>query len=158
MRAFLVGHHSRYHCQRRATRYILSLPFMSGTSCKDRLLKTSLLPLSYWHEYLDIVYLYKTLVLSNGNNMKVKTTTTHRLTRGNSETGKIILKVPQLNTLTFQRSYFADLPGHSTVYHQIYASRTSQLVNLNAAYFNIIKTLLKRSVKLIFLKRLKQCA
>ena len=90
--------------QRRATRYILSVPFMSGTSYKDRLLKTSLLPLSYWHEYLDMVYVYKALVLSNDNNIKVKTT--HRLTRGNSETGKIILKVPQLNTLTLQNSYY----------------------------------------------------
>ena len=76
---------------------------MSGTSYKDRLLKTSLLPLSYWHEYLDMVYLYKALVLSNDNNIKVKTT--HRL-KGNSETGKIILKVPQLNSSTFQNSYY----------------------------------------------------
>ena len=90
--------------QRRATRYISSLPFMSGTSYKERLLKISSLPLSYWHEYLDMVYLYKALVLSNDNNMKVKTT--HRLTRGNSETGKIILKVPHLNAITFQNSCY----------------------------------------------------
>ena len=50
-----------------------------------------------------MMYLYKALVLSNDNSIKVKTT--HRLTRGNSETGKIILKVPPLNTLSFQNSY-----------------------------------------------------
>ncbi|CAB4044921.1 Hypothetical predicted protein, partial [Paramuricea clavata] len=40
--------------QRRATRFILSLPFRSETSYQERLLKTGLLPLSYWHEYLDL--------------------------------------------------------------------------------------------------------
>ncbi|CAB3987182.1 Hypothetical predicted protein [Paramuricea clavata] len=39
--------------QRRATRYILSLPFLSGVSYKDRLVKSGLLPLTYWHEFLD---------------------------------------------------------------------------------------------------------
>ena len=38
--------------QRRATRFILSLPFQSETSYKDQLLLTGLLPLCYWHEYL----------------------------------------------------------------------------------------------------------
>jgi hypothetical protein len=47
--------------QRRATRFILSLPFRSETSYQDRLLKTGLLPLSYWHEYLDLVYLFKAI-------------------------------------------------------------------------------------------------
>ena len=47
--------------QRRATRFILSLPFQSETSYKDRLLLTGLLPLCYWHEYLDLVYFFKAL-------------------------------------------------------------------------------------------------
>ena len=41
--------------QRRATRVIMSLPYQSETCYKDRLLKTGLLPLSYWHEYLDLI-------------------------------------------------------------------------------------------------------
>ena len=40
--------------QRRATRFILSV-YRSETSYQDRLLKTGLLPLSYWHEYLGPV-------------------------------------------------------------------------------------------------------
>jgi hypothetical protein len=39
--------------QRRASKFILGLPFMCDVSCKDRLISTELLPLSYWHEYLD---------------------------------------------------------------------------------------------------------
>ena len=45
--------------QRRATRFISSLPFQSETSYKDRLLLTGLLPLFYWHEYLDLVYFFQ---------------------------------------------------------------------------------------------------
>ena len=39
--------------QRRASKFILGLPFMCDVSYKDRLISTELLPLSYWHEYLD---------------------------------------------------------------------------------------------------------
>ena len=34
-------------------------PFICDTEYRDRLLATSLLPLSYWHEYLDVVFFYK---------------------------------------------------------------------------------------------------
>ena len=94
--------------QRRATRYILSLPFLSGVSYKDGLVKNGLLPLTYWHEFLDMVYLYKALVLSNDHNIHVKTT--DRLTREYDGTAKIILQVPRVNTLTFQNSYYCRSP------------------------------------------------
>ena len=45
--------------QRRATQFLLSLPYDTSIMYKDRLLKLNLLPLSYWHEYLDSVFLYK---------------------------------------------------------------------------------------------------
>jgi hypothetical protein len=41
--------------QRRATKYILHLPFNSDVSYKDRLIQCNLIPLTYWHEYLDMV-------------------------------------------------------------------------------------------------------
>ena len=41
--------------QRRATKYIFNLPFLCEESYKDRLIKLALLPVSYWHEYLDMV-------------------------------------------------------------------------------------------------------
>ena len=41
-----------------ATKYILNLPFVSEESCKDRLIKLDLLPVSYWHEYLDLVFFH----------------------------------------------------------------------------------------------------
>ena len=48
--------------QRRATKFILSLPHRSHVNFKQRLLKIGLLPLCYWHECLDLVYVFKCLV------------------------------------------------------------------------------------------------
>ncbi len=45
--------------QRRATKYILDLPFRTDTSYKQRLLLLNLLPLCYWHEFLDMVLYFK---------------------------------------------------------------------------------------------------
>ena len=46
--------------QRRASKYILDLPFICETSYKQRLIDLNFLPLSYWHEYLDMLFFYKT--------------------------------------------------------------------------------------------------
>ena len=45
--------------QRRATKYILSLPFNCPDSYTSRLQSLNLLPLSYWHEFLDLVFYFK---------------------------------------------------------------------------------------------------
>ncbi len=45
--------------QRRATKFILKLPFSSTTEYKTRLQTLSLLPIRYWHEYMDLVLFYK---------------------------------------------------------------------------------------------------
>ncbi|CAB3998163.1 Hypothetical predicted protein [Paramuricea clavata] len=47
--------------QRRASKFILGLPFMCDVSYKDRLISTELLPLSYWHEYLDLMFFFKAI-------------------------------------------------------------------------------------------------
>ncbi len=59
--------------QRRATRYyMLSLPYSSGILYKVRLMKTGLLYLCYWHEYLDTVYLFKKIVSADDPNIQIK--------------------------------------------------------------------------------------
>ena len=45
--------------QRRATKLILKLPFRCDVTYKTRLQLTNLLPISYWHEFLDTVFFYK---------------------------------------------------------------------------------------------------
>ena len=43
------------HIQRRATKFTLKLPYVCGETYKDRLISLDLLPITYWHEYLDIM-------------------------------------------------------------------------------------------------------
>ena len=45
--------------QRRTTKFILCLPFLTNISYKERLMSVNLLPVCYWHELLDLVYFYK---------------------------------------------------------------------------------------------------
>ena len=43
--------------QRRATKYIIYHSFVSKH--RDRLMKLNLLPVSYWHEFLDMIFFFK---------------------------------------------------------------------------------------------------
>ena len=45
--------------QRRATKFILNLPFYSEVPYEERLIASNLLPISFWHEYLDLVHFFK---------------------------------------------------------------------------------------------------
>ena len=49
------------HVQRRASKFIQGLPFMCDVSYEDRLISTELLPLSYCHEYLDLMFFFKAI-------------------------------------------------------------------------------------------------
>ena len=45
----------------RATKYILDLPFICDQTYAngDRLMKLNLLPISYWHEFFDMIIFFK---------------------------------------------------------------------------------------------------
>ena len=45
--------------QRRASKYILDLPFVCNINHNQRLSILKLLPLCYWHEFLDVLFLFK---------------------------------------------------------------------------------------------------
>ena len=45
--------------QRRATKFILKLQYVCGETYKDRLISLDLLPITYWHEFLDIMFFFK---------------------------------------------------------------------------------------------------
>ena len=47
--------------QRRATKHILDLPFSCDQTYGDRLMNLNLLPISYWHEFLDMIFFFKVL-------------------------------------------------------------------------------------------------
>ena len=47
--------------QRQASKFTLKLPFTCTESYKDRLMYINLLPVSYWHEYLDLMFFFKAI-------------------------------------------------------------------------------------------------
>ena len=93
--------------QRRATKLIFKLPFRCDVTYKTRLHLTNLLPISYWHEYLDMVFFYKAvnnLVFIDSEALPVTRQFT-RCTRTSSSSA--ITYIPNRSrTVTYQRSFF----------------------------------------------------
>ena len=90
--------------QRRATKYILNLPFSIDIEYKTRLQSLNLLPLCYWHEYLDLILFFKItkgLVFSRLRPQPVSSS--RRITQSTSNSVKYI--VPRSKTTTYQKSF-----------------------------------------------------
>ena len=90
--------------QRRATKYILNLPFSIDIEYKTRLQSLNVLPLCYWHEYLDLILFFKItkgLVFSRLRPQPVSSS--RRITRSTSNSVKYI--VPRSKTTTYQKSF-----------------------------------------------------
>jgi hypothetical protein len=91
--------------QRRATKYILNLPFTCSIDYTSRLQALQLLPICYWHEYLDLVYFFKvTRGLTESSFMLRKKTT--RKTRASNNGNPAKYEVPKCKTTTFQKSFW----------------------------------------------------
>ena len=93
--------------QRRATKYILDLPFICDQTYEDRLMNLNLLPISYWHEFLDMLFFFKVVTgkfrVSPSVIPQVLVT---RTTRSNSNRNVTHFISRKCNTVTFQRSFF----------------------------------------------------
>ena len=91
--------------QRRATKYILSLPFSSPTDYTTRLQTLGLLPICYWHEYLDMVLFYKIthklVFIEASLHPTIRTSRSTRSSANNSP--KFV--VPKCKTVTYQRFF-----------------------------------------------------
>jgi len=81
--------------QLRATKYILSLPYSTDVSYKERPRLTELIPLCYWQEYLDLVYTYKSIV--NNTDTQFKISKTLRVTRHSASS----------KTVTFENNFYS---------------------------------------------------
>ena len=88
--------------QRRATKYILDLPFICDQTYGDELMNLNLLPISYWHEFLDMIFLFKVVT----GTVRVSPSVPSRTTRSNSNRNANHFISRKRNTLTFQRSFF----------------------------------------------------
>ena len=88
-----------------ATAYILSFPYSTDISYKERLRLTELIPLCYWQEYLDLVYTYKSIV--NNTDTQFKISKSVRITRGIASTKSILLDIRKAKTVTFHNSFYS---------------------------------------------------
>ena len=86
---------------------ILGLPFITEVTYIERLQQLNLLPLSYWHEYLDLTFLFKVI------NRHVRVSEDaypareiYRKTRSSKDPSLITLKIPFARTVCYQSSYF----------------------------------------------------
>ena len=89
--------------QRRATKFILSLPYQTDVSYKERLKILGILPITYWHEYLDLIYLFKCIVNNSDHNITVKDSV--RETRSSNTSNGILLNVAKCRTVSYQSFY-----------------------------------------------------
>ena len=92
--------------QRRATKYVLKLPFSCTNSYVDRLKSLDLLPLTFWQEYLDMVFFYFKIIhgLESVDPSIVPNARITRPTRSSSS-GVIKFVEPKFQAATYQKSY-----------------------------------------------------
>ena len=95
--------------QRRATKFILSPPYKSDISYKERLQTIHILPLCYWQGYLDMVYIYKCLVYKSDENIPIKRR--GHVTRMNDITNGILLEIPRSRTVAYKNSFYIQAPS-----------------------------------------------
>jgi hypothetical protein len=112
------------------TKFILSLPYQTDISYKERLQILGITPLCYWHEYLDIIYIFKSLINDSDRNISVKVST--RETR--SATNGTFLNVGKCKTVNYQNSYY------NFIYKEPRACETLFLVILELSIIQNITT------------------
>jgi hypothetical protein len=90
--------------QRRAIKFILSLPYQTDISYQERLTTIGIIPICYWREYLDLVYLYKCIISNSDSNISLKIPT--RETWSTNSTNGILLEVAKCKTVSYQNSFY----------------------------------------------------
>ena len=93
--------------QRCATKYLLNLLFTCSNSYTSRLQSLNLLPLCYWHEFLDLFIFFEivnSMVTINPSVvLKVRCT---RWSRWNTKTYIVKFVIPRCESTTHQPSFF----------------------------------------------------
>ena len=89
--------------QRGATKFILSLPFRTEVTYVQRLCRLSMDPLTYWHEYLDLMFLFKRISEKSDPNIVIKIPT--RITRRTLTYSRLII-TPRSKTVSHQNSFY----------------------------------------------------
>ena len=100
--------------QRRATKFILSLPYNTNILYKEKLVTIGIIPICYWHKYPDMVYLFKCIITNSDSNINIKkhVRETRTSTQGvlldvlKCKTAAVLLDVLKCKTAAFQNSNY----------------------------------------------------
>ena len=95
---------------------------------------TELIPLCYWHEYLDFVYTYKSI--ANNIDTQFKISKSVRVTRRAVSTKSVLLDIPKAKTVTFQNSFYSRA---SSTFNEL-----SEYLRDNTQSINVLKTNLRK--------------
>ena len=117
--------------QRRATKYILNVPFICDTEYRDRLLATSLLPLSYWHEYLDVVFLYK----ANHDIFNIDKTFFHFLNLRVKDRQDHLIRIPTRTNIKFRHIRRQPMKNLTKSEHQEYGTHYLIILHPKTEHF-----------------------
>ena len=93
--------------QRYASKFILDLPFLCEESYRDRLLSIDILPICYRHEFLDLVFFFKTTngIVCVSHNVLPERIVPKRVTRASTSNAKSF-RPKKCRTPTHQHSFF----------------------------------------------------
>jgi hypothetical protein len=94
--------------QRRATKFILNLLFHCKLTYEDRLQAIDLLPISFWHEYLDLTFFFKMfngLACVSEEIIPERKHGNLRTTRATSNSDIITFRIRKCRTVSFQGSF-----------------------------------------------------
>ena len=94
--------------QRRASKFILDLPFICDVSYSKRLELLDLIPFCYWHEFLDLVFSFKCVngIININGNVLPSIQIRQRATRS-ADPNCLKFTTPKCRTATFQRSFIS---------------------------------------------------
>ena len=95
--------------QRRASKYILDLPFISNTTYSDRLNQLQPLPFAYWLEYLYLIFSFECVngIFDLKNEIVPNAAQTNKATRSTTDVSCLLYETKLCNTSTYQKSFIS---------------------------------------------------
>ena len=94
--------------QRRALKYILDLSFITNTTYSQRLSQLQFLPLTYWHEYLDLMFFFKCVngIIDVNNETSPKPAQSNKTNRS-TDANCFLYETKLCHTSTYQKSFIS---------------------------------------------------
>ena len=92
--------------QRRATKFILQLPFITEISYMERLISLDLLPVCYWHELRDMVFFTRLRIICSTLSSPSIVPVVRESARTTRASATIFVGSKRCRTTTYQKSFF----------------------------------------------------